>query len=221
MPKVLSEGNITMFLRISRVGVVVACTAILVSSGCSSRPDREMPPEINAAEAGTKAVAQYDTDGNGLIGPEELKKAPALKAAIDNLDTNGDGSVSAEEITARITAWQESKRAKMAVPVRVLRRDEPVEGVLVRFVPEEFLGPAVKVAEGTTDEYGTAFLSIAPDPNNPNAAPGVHCGFYRVELTKEGANIPATFNTETTLGQEVANDAAGIKEGGSLSFEIK
>ena len=41
----------------------------------------------------------------------------------------------------------------------------------------------------------------------------------RVEITAPGLNIPAKYNTETTLGQEVALDAKGIQEG--ISFDLK
>ena len=40
-------------------------------------------------------------------------------------------------------------------------------------------------------------------------AAGVPPGFYRVQVTKSGENIPAKYNRETTLGHEVARDAAG------------
>ena len=55
-------------------------------------------------------------------------------------------------------------------------------------------------------------LSDSGDP------PGVAPGLYRVEITKEGANIPAKYNTETIYGQEVGLDAANIREG--LVYEI-
>ena len=39
---------------------------------------------------------------------------------------------------------------------------------------------------------------------------GVHCGMYRVAVTKNGLDgkesVPAKYNTETTLGLEVAPD---------------
>ena len=44
-------------------------------------------------------------------------------------------------------------------------------------------------------------------------------GWYRVEITKAGENIPAKYNTHTTLGQEIALDAAGIREGIKFSLQ--
>jgi hypothetical protein len=46
-----------------------------------------------------------------------------------------------------------------------------------------------------------------------NSSPhGVRPGFYRVEITKPGEKIPAKYNTEAILGQEVVIDAKGIEE---------
>ncbi len=46
-------------------------------------------------------------------------------------------------------------------------------------------------------------------------------GLYRVVVTAPGMNIPAKYSTEadTVLGQEVALDAAGIREG--IKFDLK
>jgi hypothetical protein len=49
--------------------------------------------------------------------------------------------------------------------------------------------------------------------------PGVAPGLYRVEITKDGEDIPAKYNTDTVFGQEVAMDAKGIQEG--IRFELK
>ena len=69
-------------------------------------------------------------------------------------------------------------------------------------MPEEFLGPNMKVATGKTDQNGTANISI-PTSGQRYDPPGVPQGFYRVEITKAGLNIPAKYNTETVLGHEV------------------
>ena len=39
--------------------------------------------------------------------------------------------------------------------------------------------------------------------NGPDDVQGVPPGFYRVEITKAGEQIPAKYNTATTLGGEV------------------
>ena len=47
---------------------------------------------------------------------------------------------------------------------------------------------------------------------------GLSPGFYRVEITKDGEKIPAKYNTETTLGAEVAG---GSEARNGLKFELQ
>lgn len=207
-----------MSYQVLRMGVIVGCVAVLGGWGCSRGPTRVKPPGIDAAEAGQLALKEYDTNGDGVIDAAELNKAPALKASLKNLDANKDGKVSGQEITARIENWQEQKVGRMSLQARVARRGQPLPGATVKFVHEEFLGDEVQDAEGVTDAEGWAILNAPPDPNHPNV-PGMHCGLYRVEITRQGDKIPAMYNTQTIFGQEVANDAAGIQEG--IKFDVK
>ena len=208
-----------MFYRIVRFAVVVVCLGAMAGWGCRWGSSPIRPPAIDAAAAGKRAIKRYDKDGDGLIKGAELDGAPALKAAIENLDTDGDGGVSAEEVTARVKAWQETKVAKMWLSCTVTRRGRPLQGATVKFVPEEFLGDEIRTATGQTNERGVAELSVPLDSNVTGDVPGVHYGLYRVEITKEDANIPARYNTETTLGQEVAHDCADIRRG--IKFRLE
>ncbi len=208
-----------MSSHVVRFGVVVACVGLLAGWGCSRGPSRVHPPGIDASGAGKKALEDYDTDKDGFIGGAELDKAPALKASMKHLETNGDLNVSAEEITARIEQWQEDRLGKMSLGVTVTFRGRPLAGATVKFVPEKFLGDEVQAAEGETEDNGYADLSVPLDPDDPTDVRGVHCGLFRVEITKEGANIPAIYNTETTLGQEVSMDGENIQEG--IRFDLK
>jgi hypothetical protein len=181
---------------------------------------RVFPPNIDAAAAGAEAIKQFDTDHDGKISGEELDKCPGLKAAIDNIDRSGNEEITAEKITARIKAWQDSKLGRMSLACRVTHNGEPLAGAIVKFVPEKFLGDNLKVATGKTDAHGMAMLSIpATSGDGPRLPPGVAPGFYRVEITKVGEDIPAKYNTETVFGQEVAIDAKGIQQG--IKFDLK
>jgi hypothetical protein len=197
--------------------VVVLISAV----GCSNRPPRLKPPAINASAAGSKAMEMYDADKDGKISGEELDKCPALKAAIAQIDETGGDVVTAARITARIKKWQDSQLGRMSLSCTILRNGVPMADAEVKFVPEAFLGNEMKTASGKTDKNGVAMISVPlaervegtlPDP------PGVAPGLYRVEVTK-GSEIPAKYNTETTLGQEVALDAKGIQEG--IKFDLK
>ena len=157
---------------------------------------------------------RYDKDGK--ISGAELDKCPALKAAMAQIDTTGEGSITAAKITARIRAWQDSKLGRMSLSCTVLHNGKPLSDAEVKFVPEKFLGENIKTASGKTDQNGMAMMSV-PTTGREDP-PGVAPGLYRVEITK-GSEIPAKYNSETTLGQEVALDAQGLREG--IKFDLK
>jgi hypothetical protein len=177
-------------------------------------PPRILPPNIDAAAAGTEAIKEFDADHDGKISGEELDKCPGLKAAIDQIDRSGKGEITAEKITARIKAWQDSRLGRMSLGCRVLHNGQALAGAEVKFVPEEFLGKILKVATGKTDANGVTMIA-AQEAGPPGVAPG----FYRIEISKAGEDIPAKYNTETVLGQEVAMDAKGIQEGITLDLK--
>lgn len=206
-----------MFRRVTSVAVVVAMVSLMLSAGCSGTPPRLHPPAIDAAIAGAKAIEQYDANKDGKISGAELDKTPALKAAIARIDASGAGEITANKITARIKAWQESKLGRMPLSCSVLYNGKPLAGAEVKFVPEAFLGENLKTATGKTDVNGVAMLSIPT--TGTDDPPGVAPGFYRVEIAKSGENIPAKYNSETTLGQEVAVDNPDIKLG--IKFALK
>ena len=145
---------------------------------------------------------------------DELKKAPSLNAAIDNLDLDNDQAVSAEEVTKRIEVWQESKLGLTTMSVTVTYRGRPLEGAQVTFEPEQFLGENIKPATGTTDQYGMASVTTVDAER-----PGVALGLYKVKITKEGMDIAAKYNEQTTLGVEVAPDA-GYGEEDEVRFNL-
>jgi len=188
--------------------------------GCGLRSGRVKPPEIDPVSAGRAAVAEYDTSGDGILDRAELENAPALKSAMRNLDEDENGQLTAEEITARITAWKETRVGMMSMACMILMDGRPLSGATVTLEPESFLGDAVKPATGVT-ENGNADMSIAeqyrPSPN----LWGVHCGLYKVRISKQQGDvelIPSKYNTETTLGCEVALDAPGAVN--SLVFRL-
>ena len=181
-----------------------------------ARPHRLSAPKIDAKAAGAKAIELYDTNHDGKLSGEELDKCPGLKAAIDEVDRGGKGEITAADIAARIQAWLDSKLARMTFACRVMHNGKPLEGAEVTFVPEKFLGGNVKPAKGKTNSKGMAMLSIPT--SGPYDPPGVAPGFYRVEITKAGETIPAKYNTDTTLGQEIARDAKGIQQG--IKFDL-
>jgi hypothetical protein len=140
-----------------------------------------------------------------------LDKCPDLKAAMSRIDKDGDKTLTADEIAKRIEAWLHLKIGRVPVTCTVLNNGRPVPAAEVRFVPAKFLGDNMTTAQGKTNQNGMALISI--EMTDSSDSPGVPPGLYRVEITKDGENIPAKYNTETILGQEIALDAPGIREG--------
>ena len=194
----------------------IVSVSVLVSLGCSGKPARVNAPSIDASAAGAAAMEQYDTNKDGKIAAAELQAAPSLMAALGNLDKNGDKAVSAEEITNRILAWQATKTGLTPVSCTVTYRGKPLAGAKVVFEPEKFLGDDIKACEGTTNQRGVADLSI---PNSERKLPGGAPGLYLIRITSDTVAIPAKYNTQTTLGAEVANDSATAEQGVKLNLQ--
>jgi hypothetical protein len=163
-------------------------------------------------------MEMYDTNKDGVLSREELANSPALRAALDRIDVGGKGTITAADIAARIQAWQMSKLGRISVGCTVLRNGRPLADAEVKFVPEKFLGESMPTASGKTDSSGVATISV-PTSGERDDPPGVPPGLYLVEVTKAGDNIPAKYNTHTTLGQEVARDTWGMREG--IRFDLQ
>ena len=195
------------------LGLALLGALALGTWGCN----RELPPVEPfpiAPDAAKRAMELYDANGDGFLEGAELDKAPGLKAALKQVDANHDGKITAEEIHARIAAWKASGVGRLTVYCRVTRRGKPLPGATVTFVPESFLGGAMKPAKGTTNRFGLATLSTA----EPEPLPGASPGFYRVQITKSGDAIPPRYNAETVLGQEVAQDSPMAE--GTAHFDL-
>jgi hypothetical protein len=146
-----------------------------------------------------------DANGDLVLTPLELVRVPGLAAAMGVLDTDADGRLSPVELTAWLSGIRESRTAITPLSVLVTSGDKPVDGAVVKLVPETFMGREMKVAEATSDATGTAVPSIPEAPTT-----GVNSGVYRVVISgmrRDGTPIPAKYNSATTLGIAVGNGA--------------
>ena len=197
-----------MTIGLKTVGALTLGTMMLTYGGCMRSPSRVYPPPVNATAAGEAAMQEYDTNKDGKVTGEELQKAPSLLSAIRNLDIDGDKAVTAQEVAKRIEVWQAKKHGQMIKMVNVKYQGRPLAGAIVVYEPEAFLGDNVmNTYNSTTDKRGMAVMrGIAP-------------GLYKVKITKEGLDLPAKYNTQTTLGDEVAEDAKGAVGGAVFVLE--
>jgi hypothetical protein len=216
--------------------MILVLGVVAASLGCPRGQPRVYPPSINATAAGLKAIEMYDTNKDGMLSGMELDQCPGLKAACtrprfgsSTLDPAGTGEITAEMIANRIRVWQASRVGRVSgVRCLVTHNGELLEGAEVKFVPEPFLGQNMLTATGVTNRFGMAILSVPG-----GGLSGVPPGFYRVEITKParpakpgepakaGLDIPVKYNTQTILGQEVANDIIGGHTGTGITFDLR
>ena len=186
-------------------------------TGCGS--SRVRPPSVDAAAATKQAMAEYDANSDGTLDEKELERCPSLKSCLVHLvDTVGGKkktSITAAELQERIASYYPGEIGTMTFTCQVLLSNRPLSGATVRLLPEKFLGSAIKPAKGTTDAEG--YVNLQAEEID---APGMHCGLYRVEISKKDAGgqetIPARYNAQTILGQEVAP----VGRGGEVVYRL-
>lgn len=196
--------------RNSELLLILTALSTLPIAACNSGPTTIKPPSISASGAASAAMKQYDTNGDGFLSADELEKAPSLKEALGTLDTDKDGKISYDEIEARIKVWQGTQIGVMLVKCQVKLNGTPLQGAMVQFEPEDFMGGAILAGDGETDEFGFCSPRIPKEKRPYKDMPGgLQTGFYRIRVSKMvngKESIPAKYNTDTTLGQQIAID---------------
>jgi hypothetical protein len=178
--------------------------------GCSYQATRVQPVEIDASSAATAALEMYDKDGDGAIAGAELDAVQGVKKHLALYDRDNDQRVTREEIVERLGVWDSNPAAIMGSSYVVYLDGKPLSGATMKFVPEPYLGPNVKPATGVTTQIGLTRPSHAPEdlPKTANGRTiyGMTSGTFKIEITHPNQKIPARYNTQTELGDEVAHD---------------
>jgi hypothetical protein len=194
-------------------GAVLAVLAGL--TGCSPHP---VPaPPVSPSSATEQALAEYDTNKDGVLDAKELERSPGLTALAAALGKGPGGRLTADELTQQLQSLRAGGAGVTRAACQVLLDRGPLAGATVRYVPEKFLGPDFKPATGVSDAAGFATLVTEGQRN------GVTPGIYQVEISKKGADgretIPARYNVQTTLGCLVGFGTRG--GGGDAVFQLK
>jgi hypothetical protein len=181
-------------------------------------------PKLDPGQSAAEAIRLYDENGDGEIGGEELTKCPSLmdkktNEALAQIDKDGNGAVSEEEIADRIRFFTETKLGSTSLACQFRWRGQPLQGATVTFVPEPFMKDFIQPASGSTGINGMASLSRGEGIDNS----GITVGFYKIEVSKQDASgkelLPAKYNTETTLGQEVTLGSQEVAMG--LFYDLR
>jgi hypothetical protein len=187
--------------------ILVCAVAWSASLGCPG--PRIKAPKFDPETAARQAMSEFDTNKDGGLDAGELAKCPGLLAAKGSIPPDAKGLLTASAIAARLKAHQDSQDDVKPVSFRVLLDGKPLANAAITLVPEQFLGPTLRAAVGVTAQGGDAIVS-SEDVAAKGFA-GVHCGLYRVQISCRDAagkeQVPAKYNTETTLGLEVAPGA--------------
>jgi hypothetical protein len=151
---------------------------------------REGSPE----EAATKVMELYDGNKDGKITSDELAASPALVDGLSRIDTNRDGAIDLAEMTARFTA-HDSMSHLVAFEVQVTSKRVPLDGAVITFTAEPFMG------EGKQAYVGTTAAGLCQQlEGQERKVPGVPTGYYKVHIVHEASG------TDATRGVEVADD---------------
>jgi hypothetical protein len=193
---------------------LVVC--LLVLSGCSQAPRAVTHPVASGSTCAAEALKLYDKNGDSALDGDELKACPGLQAAVERVDTDHDRKLSAEEIAKRIDDLRSSTAVVITAIVAVRRGGAPLSGAQIVVEPEPFMEGLPMPAVAVTDDRGEVSLA------GQNAKfSGLYCGMYRVRVSKQQQGretIPARYNTETTLGFELARDVPGLSK---IQFDLK
>ncbi len=200
--------------------VVTLCVVLLGMTSCTGGPMALKQARIDATDSTQRAMEAYDKNSDGFIAGKELDQSPAIKSAMQRIDTNGDGQVSAEEVQGIIENWLNDVVVVMAVRCVVTLDDEPLDGATVTFDPEPFLGNVLPAATGVTNK-GKATMAVPQELRQDPTLAHPNIGMYLVRISKiEGGQelIPARYNTNTTLGIEVARRAVWMPN--AVKFDL-
>jgi hypothetical protein len=193
-------------LRIHFHAVSVGAFAALMI-GCSGRPGRVSTPDVDPDEAAALAVQEYDRNADGQLDESELQKCPSLLDARPVYDADKNGLLSPQEIAAGIESWEKRGIGAVQLEFNIRLDGRPLSDAEVKLIPAAFLGDAVKPATGIADAGGYGSFNMAAEDRPANAPKNlavIQPGLYNVEITHPTVNIPAKYNSSTTLGLEAS-----------------
>ena len=219
-PLQLMRQQIHTFLVASLPPFMIAI-ALCGFTGCNQGPGRAGMPDFDPSESADKALELYDADGSGALSQAELENCPGIGTALDRFDSDGNGEVSGEEIEARIEEWIEKKSSSLAISISLRMNGKPLGNAKIEMVPASYMGDLGLTIQGHTGPRGSSRLVINKDKSNEefHDLPGIPPGLYTIRVTHPDKDIPAKYNTDSTLGAEISYEMG--REGVSLNLKSR
>jgi hypothetical protein len=197
--------------------VAVSYTAIVLSVAAGCESGIAHCPPLDPAVIAAQAIAALDTNKSGVLEGAEIVQAQGLRSGLSAIDADESGTITAAEIEQRLRRYGEFPVATLPLGCVVRVDGQPLAEGEVRLVPESFFGDSRQVVLGRSDEHGVVDFRV-----EGSQAFGVPQGMYRIEVSKPDAagneTLPARYNTQSQLGQEIAFDRREIE--GALRLEL-
>ena len=140
-------------------------------AGCGGGPARVPVAAVDAGGVAAALVARVDADGDGGLSAAECDAVPGIARTIAQYDTDADGRITPEEIAARIRKWQATRVARVACSFPVTLDGRPLVDASVRLEPEPEFAAQAPPAAGRTDATGRVAATAGDLPGVP---PGLY-----------------------------------------------
>ncbi|MBN1852837.1 MAG: hypothetical protein JW829_08940 [Pirellulales bacterium] len=195
----------------------IQVTVLALIAGCSGRPSAIKPVEVDPSQAAAQAIRLYDKDSDSALAGAELDAVPGIQKHSKKYDQDGDGRITEQEIKDRIAGWKAQALGLRGLTVFVEMDGQPLPDATVLFEPEPYLGEVVHPATGITGPRGFTRVAISEEflPEQLQGKHGAYItgGTFKIRVTHPTKKIPAKYNEQTTLGEEIAPDtvAAEVK----------
>jgi EF-hand domain len=184
--------------------VEVGLVVMVLVGGCSGAPQRVKPPKIDPSSAATQAMELYDTNHDAKLSQEELARCPGVLVAFDSYDTDNNKLIDAEEFQQHLSNLLRNGTGATQLVCNVSYQGQPLGDAKVVLEPEPYLGSDIQPAEGVTSSFGAAHVGMSPEktPAALKAFKLIQYGTFKVRITHPKIQLPAKYNTDTTLGYE-------------------
>jgi hypothetical protein len=185
---------------------LLLCASLLALPGCGDDSPAAILRTGSPADAAAKALQLHDSNNDGKLDKSELGAVPSLAGSVLHVDANRDGAIAQAELEARFTA-HDAMADLATFDVEVTENGSPLDGAVVTFIAEPFMGEGKQAYVGTTAANGMCGLV-----GESVKIPGVPVGFYRVQIAH------AASGADVTRGCEVATD---LPTANRLAFDTK